>query len=314
MVSVGSQGVVAWCGVQSQHIMGVGKRRTNLVQVHHRPSRSIKMNFTSIESSLPMDIWEDIFQAMHLSGDFVGLKRCSSLNYAFRATLSPRIFASALITLPVTSQDVQLYFMPIVQHITHLSIRAAEDSVSTIRSYTQVTQVENVLGGQSTFIHMRSLSMHNLVFQDLDELSVFLCHFPVLRKLAVEAVDMKIRVPPALQPPSRLMEDTTTSTVMIDSTPRYFPRIEELEMGCNRRSLLPKVLKSVWPVPGIGQHLKHLKVTVIWLSSLVKHLVPWIGDPACCLTSLDLCICHESCKSCSGLPARVCACVRAPVH
>jgi hypothetical protein len=90
MVSAGSQGVVAWCGVQSQHIMGVGKRRTNLVQVHHhRPSRSIKMNFTSTESSLPMDIWEDIFQAMHLSGDFVGLKRCSSLNYAFRATLSP---------------------------------------------------------------------------------------------------------------------------------------------------------------------------------------------------------------------------------
>jgi hypothetical protein len=73
--------------------------------------------------SIPIDTREEIFQAMQELGYFEGLKQCSSMNHAFKAVLSPQIFASAGINCPVDREDIHLYFMPIAHLVKHLSIR-----------------------------------------------------------------------------------------------------------------------------------------------------------------------------------------------
>jgi hypothetical protein len=83
------------------------------------------------ESYIPMDVWMDIFQAIHESGDFEGFKHISSVNRTFRAALSPRIFASVRIIPFVESpQETELRFMHVAHLVTHLSIYEERDPTS----------------------------------------------------------------------------------------------------------------------------------------------------------------------------------------
>jgi hypothetical protein len=230
------------------------------------------MNMIRYESYIPMDVWMDIFQAIQESGDFEGLKHISSVNRTFRAALSPRIFASVRIIPFVESpQETELRFMHVAHLVTHLSIHEDRDPTSQDQDDVYFWGARIVAACHPQFNHIQSMCLINSAYQDFDELYTFLSGFPALRKLEVEELmirnllDMlELQIPAARLPILRLEEMHTKNIIY---------------------EVLATLINSLC---GTGQHLRRLRVVLFDLELFSKILAPWLNNPACLLTHLDI--------------------------
>jgi hypothetical protein len=235
------------------------------------------MNATFDGSSLPKDVWAEIFQAMEDNGDFQGIKQCSRLNRAFRASLAPRILDRIWFPSPISSDDILLWFGHICHFVKHLTIRHAEPwyrSASTPQPYVwEDSAMVNLL--KNHFCRIQSLTLLNLKFENLGEdLMRFLDSFPSLQKLCI---------PWQLIPPRHELdharfesEHNTSAPQMMDTISGL--RLKEIEAAFFRKNVVLPFLNII--LRPAGHHLRHLNIAIGVSSDELawEDLVAWICD------------------------------------
>jgi hypothetical protein len=215
---------------------------------------------------IPIDVWEEIFHAVHMDEDCKGLRQCPSLT---RTTLGPRVFRCARIPLSASLGDIQDRLQSVASWIRHLIIEsgASDDIVNPTHknllhfwsSYpswdTGLWDSPSMRGFISAhFSHVHTLSLAKIEYKNLEIIYAFLYLFPALRKL---------RMLQGPQGSGRVLEAIAYLIPPDEKSylqPAFHPmlRLEDIEL--DHSTVYPIITYLCCPILGAGSHLKRLRL------------------------------------------------------